>query len=391
MIYALGTGGLENGLVNIINRSPNGRYRHAVVCLTSAHAFAARITDPTVTVYELHKRDGQDWKMYWRLYRLLRQLRPAILHTRNLAALDVNILAPLLPGVRHIHGEHGRDIYDLDGSNQKYRYLRRIMRLFVDRFVTVSRDLESWLEQDVGIPPEKVRQIYNGVDHSRFPPRQTERQVEFPTGFLAGTDPLVIGTVGRLAAVKDQQLLLRGFASLVARKPELESRLRLVLVGDGPLADELARLAGDLGLEGRVWMTGDRDDVADLLRSLDIFVLPSLGEGISNTILEAMSCGLPVVASAVGGNPELVQHGSTGLLFPPGDAEALDDSLGTLVASAPMREQFGAAGRRRVEEQFDWSRTVADYFALYDEVRGVSAVPQKPSAGIAGAEGLNKG
>ena len=128
IIHELGTGGLENGLVNIINRSPPGRYRHAIVCLTRAGEFATRISAPDVQVIELHKRPGHDFGLYWRLLRALRMLRPAIVHTRNLSTLEMQFVAAVLPGVKHVHGEHGRDVFDLHGTNRKYNLLRKAAR-----------------------------------------------------------------------------------------------------------------------------------------------------------------------------------------------------------------------------------------------------------------------
>ncbi len=171
IIYALGTGGLENGLVNIINRSPPGRYRHAIICLTTAEAFAGRLTVPDVEVIELHKRPGHDPAIYLRLWRTLRRLRPAIVHTRNLAALETQVLGLLFPGCKRVHGEHGRDVSDLDGSNRKYQWLRRLLSPLIHRYIAVSQDLAQWLVSTVRIAPGKVAQIYNGVDHSRFPSR----------------------------------------------------------------------------------------------------------------------------------------------------------------------------------------------------------------------------
>jgi sugar transferase (PEP-CTERM/EpsH1 system associated) len=367
LIYALGTGGLENGLVNIINRAPPGRYRHAVVCLTTADAFAGRITAPGVPVITLDKRPGHDLALYWRLFRLLRTLRPAILHTRNIAALEMQAVGWPVPGIRGIHGEHGRDIHDLDGSNRRYRLLRRLLSPLIRRFITVSRDLHDWLVDDVGIPRRKVVQIYNGVDQSRFIPVGGPQRDHLPEGFLP-PDGVLIGTVGRLAAVKDQRTLLAAFAHLNDRLPAMRDRLRLVLVGDGPLFEELEAQARALGIDRQLWMAGDREDVPVLLTSMDIFVLPSLAEGISNTILEAMASALPVIATSTGGNPELVREGDNGHLVPVGDAEALAARLQQLIQDPATARGMGLRGRARIEREFNWDRTVDRYLSIYDEV-----------------------
>tara|TARA_R110002094_G_scaffold53566_5_gene64926 strand:- start:1034 stop:2242 length:1209 start_codon:yes stop_codon:yes gene_type:complete len=383
IIYALGTGGLENGLVNIINRCPPERYRHAIICLTRSEAFAARITAPGIDVIELYKRPGHDLRMYWQLWRTLRKLRPAIVHTRNLAALETQVLGLLLVRCKRVHGEHGRDISDLDGSNSKYRFLRRVLQPLIHRFIAVSRDLGAWLENSVGIPSHKVVQIYNGVARDRFTADVAaiedaedgsgrQRVAGMPAEFLSSADCRVVGTVGRLAAVKDQKTLLLAVSQLLERSPQHRPALRCILVGDGPERAELERLVSRLQLNDCVWMAGDRDDIPTLLACMDIFVLPSLGEGISNTVLEAMAMGLPVVATRVGGNPELVEEGVTGMLFPVGNVSALSTALLALVENPLRCCQMGRAGLQRVERDFDWERTVAAYLQVYDELLGIT-------------------
>jgi sugar transferase (PEP-CTERM/EpsH1 system associated) len=384
IIYALGAGGLENGLVNLINRTPPGRYRHAIICLTAAQAFAQRITVPGVEIIELHKRDRQDWPMYWRLLKLLRQLRPAIIHTRNLAALDSQVLGLLVPGARQVHGEHGRDIYDLDGSNWKYRQLRRFMRLFVDHYIAVSRDLQQWLRESIGVRDDALTQIYNGVDWQKFTPRSGERPALLPAPLRPEQgDPLVIGTVGRLVAVKDQRSILLAVQALLRQRPAWRRRLRVVLVGGGPLEAELRQLAVDCGIDDLVWMTGDRDDIPELLRTMDVFLLPSLGEGISNTILEAMAAGLPVVATSVGGNPELVEDGVNGRLVPVGDAPALAEAVLGLLEDDRARRRMGDAALQGVRLRFDWDRAVSEYLGVYDGLLGAAGVSGEASVGAA--------
>ncbi|MEJ2643942.1 MAG: glycosyltransferase, partial [Gammaproteobacteria bacterium] len=209
VIYRLDVGGLENGLVNLINRIPRTRYRHAIVCLTDYTDFRHRIVGEDIQIFALHKRPGNDWHMLLRVWRLLRRLKPEIVHTRNLAALECTLPAWFAGAEVRIHGEHGRDMLDLDGSSRKYQWVRRLYRPFVSAFVPLSRDLEGYLISKVAVAPDKIRQIYNGVDTERFAPRHGGRPQ------LAGSpfseEPLVvIGTVGRLHAVKYQVSLAEG-------------------------------------------------------------------------------------------------------------------------------------------------------------------------------------
>jgi sugar transferase (PEP-CTERM/EpsH1 system associated) len=374
IIYALSTGGLENGLVNIINRSPPARYRHIIICLTAADQFLQRITAKDVQVIELHKQEGHDFRCYWRLRRILQELRPDIIHSRNMAALESQLCSVGLDNVRRVHGEHGREVNDLEGRNWKYLVLRKLMRPFVHRYIAVSKDLEQWLISVVHLQPAKVRQIYNGVDYSRFSPETVKPLALLPARWRNLDGILVVGTVGRLTPVKDQQLLLRAVAHVRQSHPELGSLLRLLIVGDGPLHAMLTQMIEDLALRDAVWLAGDRDDVPALLQLMDVFVLPSLGEGISNTVLEAMACGLPVIASAVGGNLELVEEGVNGSLFPVGDSRSLAAAMVALLSNTAERARQGANARQHVCQRYDWSRTVEAYLDVYDELLGRSAV-----------------
>ena len=379
VIYRLDVGGLENGLVNLINRIPRTRYRHAIVCLTDYTEFRHRIAGEDVQIFALHKRPGNDWQMLLRVWRLLRRLKPEIVHTRNLAALECTLPAWLAGvGVR-IHGEHGRDMLDLDGSSRKYQWVRRLYRPFVNAFVPLSRDLEGYLVSKVAVAPDKIRQIYNGVDTERFAPRHGGRP-KLPGCPFSGEPLVIIGTVGRLQAVKDQVTLAEAFIRLLKRRPDLESRVRLVVVGDGPLYPEVAARLQTAGVNGLCWLPGEQSDVPDVMRTLDIFVLPSLAEGVSNTVLEAMATGLPVVATRVGGNPELVAEGVTGTLVPTSDPTAMADALMRYADDEESRRAHGLAGRTRVLERFSIDVMTERYLDLYDHLTGARrrAEPARP-------------
>jgi sugar transferase (PEP-CTERM/EpsH1 system associated) len=239
----------------------------------------------------------------------------------------------------------------------------------VQRYIAVSREIESWLADTVGIPPAKIRQIYNGVDSVKFAPARAGREALPAPGFAAA-DSIVIGTVGRMETIKDQLTLARAFVRLSALAPDLAPRLRLVMVGDGSLREPARALLAEARLAERAWLPGERGDIPVLLRGLDIFALPSRYEGISNTIVEAMASGLPVVATRVGGNAELVVEGETGMLVPPEDADAMAEALRGYVASRERRLAHGAAGRAQVEARFSMQSMVNAYLGVYDEVVG---------------------
>ncbi len=366
VVFRFDVGGLENGVVNLINHLPREAYRHAVISLTEITDFKHRIVRDDVSFIALGKPPGHSLWIYPRLWRLFRRLRPAIVHSRNLAALEVLIPAWAAGVPLRIHGEHGRDIGDLDGSNRKNQWLRRLYRPFVKQYIALSRDLEDYLVSRVGVSPTRVAQIYNGVDVQRFHPLA-------PRQAIAGcpfSDPgcWLVGSVGRMQLVKDQTTLAQAFIRVLADFPELRSRLRLVIIGDGPLRAQAQAMLEEAGVAGLAWLPGQRDDIPEILRGLDCFVLPSLAEGISNTILEAMASGLPVIATDVGGNAELIEAGRSGELVGVSDAAAMARQIARYANDPRQARAAGAAGRARVEQHFSLHAMSGRYQALYDQL-----------------------
>lgn len=374
VMHRFDVGGLENGVVNLINRMPAEAYRHAILALTEVTDFRRRIQRDDVRFISLRKPPGHLFSLYPKLFRMFRELKPAIVHSRNLAALEVTIPAWAAGVPVRIHGEHGRDVGDLDGSNRKYQWVRRFYNPFVSHFIALSRDLERYLTDRVGIPARKVAQFYNGVDATRFHSAAAQSSIEDCS--FRRPDHWLVGTVGRMQTVKDQTLLARAFIRALELKPDLGARLRLVMIGDGPLRAESQALLDAAGVGGLAWLPGERNDVAEILRGLDCFVLPSLAEGISNTILEAMASGLPVIATNVGGNPELVSEGKTGQLVPTSDVEAMARALLSYAMAPEQARSAGRAGRAEVERLFSMEAMVGAYQGLYDRL--LFGAPRQP-------------
>ena len=370
VLLRLAVGGLENGLVNLINELPANRYRHVVVCIDDYTDFSNRISRDDVEIVAIRKKPGTDISALWRLYKTFRRVKPAIVHTRNLAALDA-LLPAMLAGVRcRIHSEHGWDTNDLDGQSRRMQILRKIHSPLVNRYVALSGHLADYLTGRVGINQRKVQRLCNGVDVKKFrPATRHESQTSLPAEFSTPGNVL-IGMVGRLQAVKNPLGLLDAFVLLLKRRPDLAANLRLLFLGDGQLFSEMQTRVSAENLQQLVWLAGSRDDVPQILRLLDVFVLPSLAEGISNTVLEAMASGVPVIANNVGGNPELVDDGLTGALLPAADIAALAAAIEKYADDAVLRDLHGRAGRARVEDHFSLSVMVQGYMTLYDQFLG---------------------
>ena len=357
---------MQNGLVNIINRLPRERFRHAIISLTESTDFINRV-EPKVVVRDLHKQAGKDLGLYQRTFRVLRELQPDIIHTRNLAALEMQIPAWLAGVKRRVHSLHGWDVGDLHGASKKNQWLNRLVAPLVHSYVPLSAELASYLRCQVGVAENKIESICNGVDTDHFSPTMTRQRVT--QGQLQFDEQsLVIGTVGRLEQVKDQQTLAHSFVHLINQRPELRQRVRLLIVGEGSQRGAIEAILHDGGCLDISWLPGEQHNIAEWLNAMDLFVLPSRAEGISNTILEAMACGLPVLATAVGGNQELVIDGQTGSLVPAMDMAAMAAAMATYIDEPQRLQNHAQAARQLAEASFSLTGMVAKYEQLYESL-----------------------
>ncbi len=372
LVYRLDYGGLENGVVNLINALPPERWRHKIVCLAGHSDFSKRLRGD-VEILDCPKRPGQDPGLHLRLWKLFRALRPAVLHTRNLSTLEAQAAAWAAGVPVRIHGEHGHDVHDLDNRRQRYRVMRKMLAPLVTHFITVSRLLEDYLRADVHVPAAKITRICNGVDTARFQPRRDPARAVLAAAPFDARGRLVIGTIGRMQQVKDQPTLARAFVELLRARPALRERLALVMIGDGPLRERVLAILQEAGCAELAWLPGTRGDTPELLNAFDVFALPSLAEGISNTILEAMATGLPVVATEVGGNPELVLPGATGELVPRDDPSALAAALAAYADDPARTATHGAQARERACRELSLARMIEQYDRVYARHTGREA------------------
>ncbi len=367
VLYRLDTGGMERMLITLIQNT-RLHYRHAVICLEGYGALRASLAPDDVQCIALHKKPGKDWRCYARLWCALRHLKPAIVHTYNFGALDMAPVAKLAGVRRVIHAERGRDAADPNGKSRKYRRMRRWLLPLIDRYVTVSEDLQKWLIRDVRIPRARVTWIPNGIDAVPFEEARSARSKPRLLNTFAPLGSVLIGTIGRLDPVKDQLGLIEAFHRLCEQLPDSRERLRLVLVGEGPQRKALEARVANADLAAQVRLLGNRTDVAALLGEFDVFALSSIAEGMPGAVLEAMASGLPVVATRVGGVGEVVVDGVTGTLVEASNPAALAQALRRYVGDESLRRQHGDAGRERVEQHFSLHAMLAGYTALYDEV-----------------------
>lgn len=379
LLYRFSIGGLENVVVQLINGLPHDRFRHTVIALTDADpAFVARLARHDVEIIELHKPPGQPFKLYPRMFRLLRRLRPDVFHSLNLAALEFTPVAMVAGVPLRIHAEHGWDAHDPNGSNVRYQRIRRFYSLFVNHYIAVSQDLFLYLDRKIDIPARRRALIANGVDTESFKPRTAPISVAgcpFEPGHL-----WLVGTVGRMQTVKNQPALARGFVRFLQQHPAAAERARLVMIGDGPLKPEVERILETAGVSNLAWLPGARSDIADILRLLDCFVLPSEAEGTSCTLQEAMACGLPAIATAVGGTPQLVEEGATGLLVTPNADDELAAALWRYFNEPNVARAHGAAARQKALDRFALAGMIEHYDRLFSPLSATSRAYRRGSS-----------
>lgn len=350
---------MENGVVHLVNRSDPIRFSHRICCLHRSGASARRLVRP-VPIDELNKGDGNSVGFVFRLTRYIRRAAPHIVHTRTWGGMDGILAAKLARVPVVVHGEHGFHPEDPLGRDPKKRWVRRALSPLVNNYVTVSRDLQRLMQQDVKIR-KPILTIHNGVDANRFHPGA---KVEGLTDEQGLADRFVVGAVGRLDPIKRYDLLIKAFCAL---EPHRFNGV-LMIVGDGPMRDELEALKRRLDPDNRVRVLGERHDLPVLYRVMDLFVQPSANEGISNTILEAMATALPVIATGVGGNPELIRTGVNGLLIPPDSTRDIEKALWAYINDSELREQHGKMGRRIAEREFSIDQMVRSYEYLYNRL-----------------------
>lgn len=356
VVHSLKTGGMENGLVNLINLSNHHLFEHRICCLARSGATAAKLQRP-VFVDELHFENGNSVRCFARLVRYIHTIRPDIVHTRTWGGIDGIIAATVARVPVIVHGEHGFLPEDPYGHDLKRRWIRLLLSPMVNHFITVSHDLQRWLQSQVGVK-RPVTTILNGVNTDLYRPSKDSEYYKAQYG-LKGC--VVVGAVGRLDAIKRYDLLIRAFCDL----PTDRLKVVLIIVGDGPMRGSLEELKNRVDRENRVHFMGERHDLPIIYRMMDIFVQPSDNEGISNTVLEAMASGIPIIATAVGGNNELVKEGLNGMLVPPGEIQGLRRALRRYLEKAGDRELHGRNARRDAVERFSLERMVREYEDLY--------------------------
>ncbi len=366
LVLSMGVGGAERVISHLVTGQPQGQVRQTVCCLDRIGSLGSSLQDRGYKMDIVPRRSGVDWRLVFRLRNYCRKQRVDIIHTHGespwfYGALAANIIPwQRIPCITTIHGYGGGDRAEL----KNYRLWRWLARLS-GKVVFVSRIFEKELLA-AGLAADKTTTIYNGVAHQCGHEKLQDFDKRASLQELAlNEDDYLIGIVARLSPIKNHTLLLRAVARLCETNPR---EIRLIVVGDGPERATLERLSTELSLDRTIVFCGERQDVAKYYALFDIFVLPSFSEGISMTILEAMAAGVPVVASDVGGNMEIIRHGKNGMLFPSDNLDALVQAISTLIQNKSVAAKLAAEGQRTVRATFSMDTMLTAYRELYHEL-----------------------
>jgi len=371
VVDTLGKGGLENGLVNLIQHLDPARFEHIVYALRGLGPNADRLPLDRVRLMCLGKKDTDSRVQIPALVRAMREVKPDIVHSRNWGTVEAVMAGRWAGSCALIHGEHGLESDGSGGEPRRRIYFRRMAFELADQVLSVSHQLRDLHAQRTGFPSRRITVIHNGVDSQRFcPDAEARARVRQELGI--SEDGFCVGCVGNLLPIKDHLTLLKAVAGMAATARDW----RLLIVGEGPERANLEAFAASHPdwREG-VSFAGSSNRIPELLNAMDVYVLPSIMEGISNSLLEAMATGLPVTATATGGNPEVVADGESGLLFPVGDARQLTEQLLLLRARPEWRLQLGQKARLRVRQDFSIDAMAQKYEQVYERVRPSATVP----------------
>jgi glycosyltransferase involved in cell wall biosynthesis len=367
-VLCLDVGGLERIVVDLVREGRRLGQRVSVLCLERPGVLATAAEELGAHVVCVGKRPGLQLGTNSSIREVLRDLRPDVVHTHQVGALfyaGPAARAAAVPLV--VHTEHINNVRKANAGyirRQRMSWLWWWAARYARKFFCVSQDIATELAARRIVPRSKLGVVLNGINTEPFREPFDRAALRQSVGIPA--DALVIGTVGRLNEVKRQDLLLRAFARVKAEN----ARARLLIVGDGPLRENLRELATQLGIGSTVHFAGYQPHPERYLRMMDVFALTSRMEGLPLVILEAWAAGLPVVASAVGGVPDLVKHGQTGLLFDSGDESGLLQMLTELLVNPRRARVLGESGRQEVLSHYDLQRMAATYEQHYRALLG---------------------
>jgi len=366
ILSVLGFGGTEYGVVKLLNNLDPDRFDCSIVSLSQIKPDIETLVEPHVKLYCVPKEGKYNYRGIMNLVMLARRNNVDIVHTHNWATYFYGFcMAVCIRGLALVHGEHGRDQCEWILPRKRY-YLLKLFTMRTKQLIAVTKDIRDSMVLKWKIPEPSVRIIENGVDLDRFKLSKSVIEKKKHDIGISG-DSIVIGNIGVLRDVKNHGLLFNAFKGIRGEFPNCI----LLIIGDDPHGNRkemYIKQVEELGIAENVVFLGQRTDIPELLGCMDIYVNMSLFEGMSNTILEAMASRLPVVASNVGGNPELVSHEVSGLLFPSGDLQGLIDALKKLLLHKELRIRMAERGHETIMSKHSLDKMIKENMEVYERV-----------------------
>jgi glycosyltransferase involved in cell wall biosynthesis len=361
--YSLDIGGIETLILELCKNLDRDKYEPAVCVFVPGGKLVKEFHDNGIGVYEIPiKRSGIDCKAPFKLAGLCKAKDIDLIHTHNQTAWLYGATAGMLSRRPIIHTEHTTADY-FKYHTRRWEIFEKILSMMTSKITAVAGSVADYMIRNEGIKKEKIKVVYNGIKHSDF---DNIIDVEKKKQVLGiENSELIVGNVARLTANKDHLTLLRAFKKVIIKIPTA----KLLIAGDGPLKDTLHKNIDELGLNASVFLLGDRRDIPELLQIFDLFVLSSIREGFPVVLLEAMASGLPVVASDVDGNRELVIDKETGIIIKPGRVEEFADAMINILTNKQRSEKMGNKGKMRVVDSFSLQSMINKYESIYASVR----------------------
>lgn len=354
IVNSLDCGGLENFTIELSKELQHTGDTLFICCLDKLGNLASNATDFNIQVINLNIKPGIDLKCLWNLRKFIIENKIDVVHSHNKKPLIYGSIAAKLASVKHIiHTRHGQAPDVVSG------YIWRLN----SKVVTISENAKACLIESNKLTYSKVKVIENGIPLNKFDSICKSVSVKLKHEIGLSEQNTVIGIVARLAIEKDHETLLLAFAEII----KLNNKATLVVVGDGPLYDKLQKLAQELSIEKKVYFLGFRKDIAELISMFDVFVLSSISEGMSLTLLEAMAAKKPIVATNVGGNPEVVQNNVTGFIVPPQQPQEMANAINKLLTDSALSKEFGLNGYQRIKSKFSLASMALKYRKIYCE------------------------
>ena len=358
VVHSLGIGGVEKLVYDMIEAAAQYDIEPIVCCLDHLGLKGEDLKRKSFKVFDLNRQEGIDLKVIKKIKTILREECPDIVHAHQYTPYFYTVLSVLpFHRSRIIFTEHGR--FFPDRVSIRRAIFNQAAKFFTDAIIGVCEFSKRSLIKYEKLPANKIKVIYNGVKPEEF---SIDIDTELKKRSL-GLNPneKIIGTAGRLCKEKNYPMLIRAFGDIKMRLKET----RLLIVGDGALRDELKNLAHNTNVEDDILFLGERRDISELMKVFDVFVLPSDLEAASLVLLEAMASGIPVVATNVGGNPELIIDGVTGLLVPSNDHKRFSENVIRILQDPVMAKKIGRAGRESVVERFGFNKMITEYVNVY--------------------------